>query len=106
MSKGRTLQTVANEERAALNSRVNGELNVICDNIAESRANAVLPEAVFVEYFLDYLRNPSVQPESTLMGKWIELAGGPYNEVDIINQEAAVLFTVPGVFAKPNRGAG
>jgi len=102
MSKDRTLQTVANEQRDALNTKVNGTLGTICDAIAEAKPNPVLPEAVFVEYFLDYLKNPAAQPESTLMSKWIELAGGPYNEVNIIDGSGNVLYAVPGIFAAPN----
>jgi len=62
--------------------------------------NAVLPEDVFVRYFLDYFKNP--MEDSHLLYKWIELAGGHYNEVDLIDNNGDVVITVPGLYASPD----
>jgi len=60
-------------------------------------SNAILPEAIFVEYFLDMFLHPEKHIESTLRSKWVELAGGYYNEVDVVGNDGNKIFTVPGL---------
>jgi len=63
---------------------------------------AYIPETVFVEYFLDFFKsNGQVDATAPLFLKWIELAGGPYNEVTVIDASANELYTVPSIYTKP-----
>lgn len=61
-----------------------------------------LPEEVFEEYFLDYFRNSARNPyqDPTLLKKWLELAGGYYNEVLLVNQEGETVAVVPSLAPK------
>lgn len=66
-----------------------------------AKVNEVLPESVFKEYFLDFFLHPENYRESPLGYKWIELAGGPYNEVDIIDERGNFIFTAPSLCVAP-----
>lgn len=63
--------------------------------------NAQLPENIFIEYFLDFFRNYNTGDlNEPLNLKWIELSGSVYNEVDILNAEGDVIYTVPPLMAR------
>jgi len=74
--------------------------------LIETTPNAVVPEWVFVEYFLDFFMQPAKHVDSPLLSKWIELSGGPYREVDIINKEGVIIFTVPTIMIAPTLDSG
>jgi len=82
------------------------ELMDVMSNIYEEtvvgKKNSTLPEVVFVEYFLDFFKSGMTTPDKDLKyAKWIELSGSPYNEVDIIDLDSKIIFTVPPLYAKP-----
>jgi len=91
-----TLQDVATVHNQQLLEGARNTIRELHTEVVVNRVNAVLPEAVFVEYFLDFFMYPSKYQNSPLLSKWVELAGGPYNPVDIISPTGAVLFTAPG----------
>jgi len=64
--------------------------------------NAKLLESVFVEYFLDHFKSGLSDIHSALTLKWIELAGSPFNEVDIVNDNGEVIYTVPPLIIRPD----
>jgi len=88
----------------------NKEIAVLKNFISESyeslvveKSKVYLPESVFVEYFLDFFKSNGHQDMTTPLSlKWIELAGGPYNEVTVIDAMANELYTVPSIYSKPN----
>ena len=59
--------------------------------------NHKLPEDIFINYFLPAFSG-EVQLESSVMNDWIDVAGSPTNEVDIINTKNEVIFSVPSLF--------
>lgn len=78
-------------------------IDSITKTLEESKnEKAIMPESVFKTFFLDFFyKFANHEVESTTLLKWIELAGGPYNEIDIVDNNANVLFTVPPVYVKP-----
>lgn len=58
-----------------------------------------LPEDIFVNYFLPYFvhREAGYPNEEKIVQDWISVAGGPYNEVDIIDTVGKPIFTVPSL---------
>jgi len=91
-----TLKDVATVHNQQLLEGARTTIRELHTEVVVNRVNAVLPEAVFVEYFLDFFMHPSKYQNSPLLSKWVELAGGPYNSVDIISPTGTVLFTAPG----------
>jgi len=89
-----------NEVRNTLNL-IESELNTNIENGIKKVGR--LPEYVFVENFLDFFRSGLTETKGKpLLLKWLELAGGPYNEVDIIDENGNVIFTTPGIYVRPN----
>ena len=75
------------------------ETNDLFDILVAKKENSRLPETIFQGYFLPYFsgREP-ITKDSKIMAEWISIAGTPMNEVDIIDEDDAVLFTVPSLF--------
>jgi len=64
---------------------------------------AYLPEQVFVEYFLDFFKAGGHSDISTPLSlKWLEISGGPYNEVTIVDNNSNELYVVPSIYIKPD----
>lgn len=71
---------------------------------AEKEKKSVIPEVVFQQYFLDYFKNLALnkidkndEKSDVILKKWIELAGGVYQEVDVLDTKGEVAFTVPAM---------
>lgn len=81
-------------------------INDISKELNEStEQNAVVPEIVFKEYFLPMFKRFATKKldknqDDNLLRKWIELAGGPYSEVDVIDTKGNKIFTVPSVYTR------
>jgi len=101
MRDDKTLQDVVDAERAMTTKETSDTIKKIHDNIKNSLVNSVIPEMVFIEYFLDFFKYPAKHADSPLLSKWIELSGGPYNEVDVVNAEGKIIYTVPGAYMPP-----
>ena len=66
-----------------------------------------LPEALFTEYFLPVFKQTPEEIEKLtqqerairdqLLQDWVKVAGGVFNEVNIIDQAGNILFTVPAL---------
>lgn len=58
---------------------------------------SVLPEHIFVQYFLPYFAGqPSSRPN--ILAEWISIAGTPMSEVAIIDGGRNVMYYIPPVF--------
>lgn len=104
-----TLEQASNELEAASarlldedTKRINNMLSRAYQELVETTDKALIPEHVFIQYFLPYFKNPDAAEnrDSVILNKWVEMAGGPYNEVSIIGNQGEVLFDVPAIYNK------
>ena len=95
-TENNSLAAAAESARIAKLDRMHTEIRELAEAISEVD-NAVIPESVYIEYFLEYFRDPVKYADTPLRAKWTELAGNVYSEVDVLDVEGAVLFTVPGL---------
>lgn len=78
------------------------------DAIADVSKSNIMYVNVFRTYWLNFLApHPDAEPMSTgerrhLLDKWMEFAGGPYNEVNLIDDTGEVVLVVPRLFTRPN----
>ena len=67
--------------------------------VEPSKQHAVLPEPIFREAFLPYFSGQkSINDNKEIVSQWVQVAGAPGAEVDVIDQSGEKLFTVPPVF--------
>jgi hypothetical protein len=67
--------------------------------VEPSKEHAVLPEPIFKEVFLPYFSGQkNIAEDKDIIAKWVQVAGVPGAEVDVIDQNGTVQFTVPPVF--------
>jgi len=72
------------------------------NELVDTKIINTLPEWVFLEYFLDYFMNGGAnQTDQPLYYKWVELSGSVYNEVNVIDGDGTVLYTVPPLMVNP-----
>lgn len=97
------LQQAADQMESVQAKQVTELANTLYTELVESIQINIIPEIVFKEYFLEHLIsvfNGKVD-HSPLTLKWLELAGGPYNEVNVVDGNNTVIFTTPGLFSRP-----
>lgn len=64
--------------------------------------NPKVPAIVFKTQFADYFKNiKSFDPSAPLVMKWLYISGNAYTPVDLINEKAEVVDTVPALYARP-----
>ena len=82
---------------------LNRAIREISADIQASIAVAKLPEIVFKDYFLDNFKLIAAggEVDNAVTLSWIDIAGGPYAEVDVVDNAGNVLFRVPGLMARP-----
>lgn len=85
------------------------KVDVVFDGLVAHPPRARLPEKIFVEYFLPFFAGAvQASTEFPFIAQWISVAGSAVSEVDIIDYEGNVLFSVPAVmntsFIRPERG--
>ncbi len=56
-----------------------------------------MPERVFVDVYLPFFAGDNPLPYDVGLNHWINLAGGPYKAVHVVDNSNVVLFTVPSV---------
>lgn len=100
------LKKMSEELQNTNDQRIDSLVSTICslsDDLNNNKPKAAIPEVVFVQHFLpyfqDFARNKETQNDS-LLCKWLELANGPYNEVDVVGANGETLFTVPSIYIK------
>ncbi len=62
-------------------------------------ARKKLPEQIFKSTFLPMFAGQETHPDITV-GVWISIAGTPFAEVDIIDEQGQTLFSVPPIFER------
>ena len=84
----------------------NGDLKLLKDSIDELDnalsmdefiVKAKMPEAIFKEAFLPTIAGME-KDNGVAMMKYIEYAGGPYREVDIVDKDGNTIYTCPPVY--------
>jgi len=100
---GKKLEDIANKIVDNNNAEISNLINTIHKDIVGDVVNATIPYEVFGAYFLDHFKYGGVMDgEAPLTLKWLELAGGPYNEVDIVDKNGDIIITTPGMFCRPD----
>ena len=94
------LQRISEDLLNSDTDRLRKDLDIMYKEIVLEKETPVLSESVFVEYFLPYFRNINKEEnkESVLLNKWLEIAGGPYQEVTVINNAGEKLYNVPAIY--------
>ena len=92
-----------NSIQTATDSRRKRELLAIQEELENPElTHGKCPEYVFKEYFYDFFKTGTNNVTNTNLAlKWLDLAGGGYNEVDVINDEGETIFTVPSIISRP-----
>jgi len=94
------LAALVTEQNQRLRHAASATITELSTALKDDLVNVILPEAVFKEYFLDFFMYPSKHIGSPLLSKWIELAGGPYNPVDIIDGLGNIILTAPSAMIR------
>lgn len=90
----KSMQTVETAKLSNLIDGIHSELAIITNN--------VVLEIVFKEYFLDFFFNMAkFENNEVLILKWLELSGGPFREVDIIDSNGNTVITIPALYERP-----
>lgn len=91
------LQDLANKLEDRATKEAIAGINEIHSVVME-QDKTIIPEVVFKELFLDFFKDVNNHPNNDgLLLKWLELSGGVYNEVDVINEKGDTLYAVPGI---------
>lgn len=93
----KTLADVSEALRADEVERANSLVEPLLTNMTEAIEVTQIYESVFKDVFLDYFRNGLAEDDNFLTLKWLELAGTPYSEVGVVNDDGEELFRVPGL---------
>lgn len=92
----KSLQDVAETIRTTETAGMIKEISTIHDELVVKQDKAKMHEMVFTTNFLDFFKSGEVNDGNAVLGaKWVEFAGSPEGEVDIINNEGKVIATVP-----------
>ena len=63
-----------------------------------SKELASLPENIFVQYFLPFFcGEKAIEKDNDVIARWIAVAGNPNKEVNIIDDDDQIIFTVPAL---------
>lgn len=106
MGQYEEMKDMTNKINAPVNKMLVDSITNIEKELIETKENPRLPEYIFKEHFLDFFKEYGTMTKedkhkAPLYQKWLELAGSEYGEVDIIDNQGNVLFTTPGLFARP-----
>lgn len=91
---------LANKQKDRISAEVIRLTNDM-DKIAEETPTSVIPEVVFTNYFLHFFFDMATGKgpvNEGLLLKWLELSNGWYNEVNVIDNQGKILFTVPSLY--------
>lgn len=91
-----------NQDMAELKSHID-DLDAVL-NSEENTIKAKLPENVFSNTFLPSIAGETTNNDVMLM-KYVEYAGGPYKEVDIVGRDGEVLYTCPPLYNRSENTA-
>lgn len=101
------LKDISDQMTDNKNAAISSMINDIHKDIVGGIVNNTIPYEVFGAYFLDHFKQGGVMDnEAPLTLKWLELSGGPYNEVDIVDNNGNLIITTPGMFCRPDINSG
>lgn len=92
---------VTEQQRSLAANSANELINDVFQNlvVGAKADTAKLPESIFVEQFLPFFSGEqNVKDRKEFFSEWIGVAGSPMGEVNVINEEGNVLFSVPPMF--------
>ena len=93
--------TASDRYRETMAKQLNKTMDTVLEKLLPSAAtNRILPERIFVEYFLPYFSGEKeIDEENKVIGEWIGIAGYPGSEVNIVadDDHKKVLYTVPAI---------
>lgn len=95
------LKEIADQQSNKLLSDTGKLISELHDVLTAPIARASLPEVVFKEYFLDMFLSGLTEDTKGYAAKWIELAGGAFREVSIIDSQGNELFVAPSLYLPP-----
>lgn len=100
------LGRVAEQLKDSKTKELRGYISNAYTELVETKINMIIPEIVFKEYFLEFFYGMTKkETDSPLALKWIELSGGPYNEVDVVDDLGNIIYSVPSLFTRPEVNA-
>lgn len=101
------LQKVANDIRDAKLERTREIAKRIHQNVTENIVTYNIPEDVFKNYFAPYFKarlesETGKDVDPTKYEQWLCISGGPFKEVEIIDNRGDVVDVVPPVLLRPS----
>lgn len=89
-------QKISDEEDKGLGTLIDS----LCDDIIPTKT--VMPAYVFEARYLPAFKAASKEGlDKAVAAEWANIAGNPYAEVDIVNDDGKVITTTPGLYSKP-----
>lgn len=82
-----------------IGQKVEQVYNILQQETHKSTINEIVFVEMFLEFFYNFAKYKKITDDKLLL-KWFDLSGSPYNEVDVLDREGKVLFTVPPIYAK------
>ena len=85
--------TISSERRLALAADTDEIYNTIVNS-----TRAKISEKIFIDYFLEpFSSAKALASDSPDLARWVDLAGGFFNEVDIVDEQNNVVCTCPPI---------
>ena len=95
---------VENIYTAAL-SRISKDIDLLYKDYVTNKPAPELSEFIFQEHFLEFFKKfknseyDELTPEEGIkLNKWLELVGGPYREMSIVDNKGQELYRVPPIY--------
>lgn len=101
-------QPISNLEKAAIDFNkkeleILGEtIRPIADDILNFDVKSKMSLEIFKQNFMEPISKGTAISNPTIFNKWTELAGNPYNGVELIDNDGKVAYTTPGLFSRAN----
>lgn len=78
-------------------------INTVHSEVIGINKKNYIPEIVFKESFLGFFKTMNnTNLDDPIARMWVNFSGSPYSEVDVIDKQGNVIYTVPGLLSKPN----
>ena len=98
---GKSMKEVSEElELIDRQDEINNITSIANEILVKDTIKARMPEDVFKNMFMVAIAVDDRKYDLLKM-KWVEFAGGPYNEVELIDKNGVVVVTAPGLYKQP-----
>lgn len=77
-------------------------IDKVFDNLQKdinNKERATIPESIFINVYLPVLATGNLDENSSIIKDYINVAGGPYEEMDIVDHTGKVKATLPPLYA-------